>query len=295
LIAIIGTTASGKSDVALKLARTFGGIIIAADARTLYKGLDIGTAKPTKPQQRQVPHFMLDQITVRTAYSAGKFQKKVYRLIEQHKDKPIFLVGGNGLYVDAVLKGLDFAKTGTNKKLRTRLGKKSLAALVKLLRHLDPAGAKKVDLQNKRRVIRALEVKMSTGNSLFTARKTSPPDFAILKIGLTKPRNELKTRISRRVESMFRAGWVAEVKKMLKKYPASAPGFSSHGYPEIINYLRGKMMLPQAKAKTTHNVWLYAKRQLNWFNKDKEIIWLDPAQYQKAKKLVKEFLAPRAR
>lgn len=293
---IVGPTGSGKTALAVKLVRRFGGVILSADSRQLYRGMDIGTAKPTRTEQRTAKHYFVDVIRPNQTYSAGRFQREVYALVRtlHHRkpDEPLFLVGGTYLYVDAVLKGWNFAATPKQAAIRRRLEKLSLAELQELIHRLDPATAKKIDIHNRRRLVRALEVILSTGSSFYKQRTGRVPDWNILKVGLRVPQTKLDISNRKRIDRMFRQDWVAEVKRLRKRYQPTAPGFYAHGYREVLGYIQGKTTLAQTKERIAINTRHHTKRQMAWFKKDKAIHWISPRDYSKAARLVSRVVAP---
>jgi tRNA dimethylallyltransferase len=295
VIAVVGPTGSGKSALALKLARQFGGVIISADSRQLYQGMNVGTAKPTRAEQRAVQHYLIDVITPRQTFSAWKFQREVYRIVDQLHNQPVFLVGGTYLYVDAVLKGWDFSQTGKQVALRRQLEKKSLAQLFSMLQKMDPRTARQIDRKNKRRLVRAIEAGTLSGKSFFSERGAQPPDWNVLTLGMEVPRPLLDKHNRARIDRMFAAGWVAEVRALLKKYPRSSPGFLAHGYREVVDYIRGKKTIQATKETIAVNTRRHAKRQVTWFKKDPEAVWIKPTEYKRAKKLVEKLVRKKVR
>jgi len=299
IIAIVGATGSGKSALALRLAKKFGGVIISADSRQLYRGLDIGTAKPTKREQRLVPHYLIDVISPRQTYSAWQFQQAVYRIVKHlHTEKPgapIFFVGGTYLYVDAVLKGWDFAQAQLNRGLRKRLLAMTPSSMFAELRKIDPNTAARIDRYNQRRLLRALEAVYTTGQSFYQTRSAKPPAWDILKFGLRVPQRKLDAQNRLRVDRMFKAGWPREVRQLAKKYSATAPGFLAHGYREVLALVRAKnprelRLVEQTKRRIAINTRHHAKRQLVWFKKDPQVIWVRPNELTRAEKATRRFL-----
>ncbi|MDP2587605.1 MAG: tRNA (adenosine(37)-N6)-dimethylallyltransferase MiaA [bacterium] len=290
VIAIVGPTGSGKTALAIALIRRFGGAVISADSRQLYRDMDIGTAKPTKAEQRRAKHYMIDIISPNQRYSAGRFQKTVYALVKKlyhaHPDQPIFLVGGTYLYVDAVRKGWDFAQTKADPGLRRRLERATLKQLAAELRKKDPTTARSIDMRNRRRLIRALEVVRTTGKSFYDQRTGSPPAWNMLSIGLDVPQKKLDLQNARRIDRMFCAGWTSEVKKLLRRYKPSTPGFYAHGYREVVEYLEGKRSLADTKKRIAINTRRHAKRQLTWFKKSPDTHWIKATDSRQAAKLV---------
>jgi len=294
VVAVVGPTGSGKTALAVKLVRRFGGVIISADSRQLYRGMDVGTAKATHEEQHAAKHYLIDVINPSQRYSAGRFQREAYRLVKklfaQKPDEPILIVGGTYLYVDAVLKGLDFAETTRSPKVRARLEKLTLQQLQRELRKRDPLTAHTIDMHNPRRLIRALEVVLSTGKSFYGARASTPPDWNILWLGIKVPQATLDRNNAKRIDRMMRAGWVQEVKRLRKRYPKSAAGFLAHGYREVIDYIEGNRTLPQTKKQIAINTRHHTKRQMAWFKKNPAIKWLGPRDINKAAKLTARLL-----
>jgi tRNA dimethylallyltransferase len=294
VVVIVGPTGSGKTALAVKLVRRFGGVVLSADSRQLYRHMDIGTAKPTTAEQRAAKHYFIDVIDPNQTYSAGRFQREAYKLVHAlhtaHPDEPIFIVGGTYLYVDAVLKGWDFAKTQRNSGLRKKLSALSLKQLQQKLRELDPGTALKIDMQNPRRLIRALEVVMQTGGSFYAERAAHAPDWNTLWIGLRVPQAKLDRSNARRIDRMFRQGWTREVTRLAKKYPITAPGFYAHGYREALAFIRGEHTLQETKAQIAINTRHHTKRQMAWFKKNPDIHWQSPTNVKRAAQLLSRHL-----
>jgi len=295
VIAIVGPTGSGKTAMAVALVRHFGGVVISADSRQLYRGMDIGTAKATKTEQRAAKHYLIDVINPSQRYSAGRFQRETYQLVKKLYAKkpaqPIFVVGGTYLYVDAVLKGLDFAETARSPKIRARLEKLTLKQLQRELRKRDPVTARSIDMFNRRRLVRALEVVLITGESFYKTRAATPPAWNILWLGMQVPQKTLDHNNAKRIDRMFRAGWVNEVKRLRKKYPRSAPGFLAHGYREVLDYIEGSATFAQTKQKIAINTRHHTKRQMSWFKKNQAITWLRPTASRRAMRFVSRFVS----
>lgn len=290
LIAIVGPTACGKTELSIKLAKKFSGEIICADSRTFYKGMDIGTAKPTFQQQREVPHHFLNILYPNQDFTVAQFQKLAYKMIGEIwlRGKIPFLVGGSGLYIDAVLYGLEIPPVSPNKKLREKLEKESTQKLFKWLKKLDPESAQKIDPNNKRRITRALEVCLVTSRPFSEYQKKEKPDFDFLILGIELPRKELYQRIDQRVEEMIKEGLVEEVQKLVGLYPITLPVFSGIGYQEIIDYLRGKISLASAVERIKYHSHSFARRQISWFGKNSDIKWIKT--YSQAEELIGNFL-----
>ncbi|HEY5221293.1 MAG TPA: tRNA (adenosine(37)-N6)-dimethylallyltransferase MiaA [Candidatus Paceibacterota bacterium] len=294
LIAIVGPTASGKTTLAIALAQKFGGEIVSADSRQLYRGMDIGTAKPSEAECRAIPHHLIDIKDPDEDYAVAEYQHDAVAAIDDiiARGKVPFLVGGTGLYVRAVVENLDIPKTPAHPELRAEIerdiAREGLDATFKRLVALDPDAAQVVDPKNPRRVVRALEVALASG-APFTAQRTkSPPLFNTLVLGLNPPPGILRERIDRRVDEMFHAGFVDEVKTLMKKYGSSVPAFNAIGYREIIDHLNGGLSIEDAAAAIKLNTWHYAKRQVTWFKKYKPTYWV--ASTEEASTLVKDLL-----
>ncbi len=290
LIVILGPTASGKTELAIKLARKFNGEIVSADSRQVYRDLDIGTAKPTKKEQREVLHRLIDIKNPNQPYSVSQYKQDAIGAINKiiQRNKIPFLVGGTGLYIKAVVDNLYIPKVKPDLKLRRRLEviieNKGLKNLYEDLVKIDPEAAYIVDPQNPRRIIRALEVAFKTKKPFSQQRKKGRPLFKVLQIGL--PPN--KERIEKRVEEMVKAGLVKEVKNLIRKFDKNLATFDAIGYRETINYLEKKTSLPEAVEKIKKNTWHFARRQMTWFKKDQRIHWVK--NQKEAEKLIKQFL-----
>lgn len=309
VIAIVGPTASGKSDLAIKLAKELNGEIISADSRQIYKNMDIGTAKVPKDKIynlssiyycSDIPHYLLDIKKPNQLYTVAQYKKDAINYIKaiwRRKKIPI-LVGGTGLYIKAVIDNLKIPNIKPDYKLRqqltTELQNKGLNYLYQKLIQLDPKAAAIIDPHNHRRIIRALEI-IYKSNKLFSRqRKQGKKMFLTLKIGLCPPKEVLKTKINQRVKKMIKNGLIQEVQKLIKDYPSSLAAFNTICYKEIISYLKKEISLEKAISLIKINTWQYAKRQLTWFKKDKEIQWFNPENKKDIKtifKICKQFIA----
>jgi len=290
LIVILGPTAAGKSDLAIKLAKRFNGEIVSADSRQIYQEMDIGTAKPTKEQISGVTHHLINIIKPNQEFTSAQYKKLAIKTIKdiQIRDRFPFLVGGTGLYIQAVVDNLQIPRVKPNKKMRGRLEKLTNQQLFNQLKKLDPAITKAIDYHNKRRLIRALEVCLLTKKPFSKQREKGQPLFDVLEIGLKLDKETLNKKIDRRVEKMIQAGLVEEVKKLAAKYSFQLPAMSGIGYQEIGNYLQGKISLAKAKELIKQRTGQYARRQLTWFKRDKRIYWLE--NYPAALKMIANFL-----
>lgn len=289
LIVILGPTASGKTELAIRLAKEFHGFIISADSRQVYRHMDIGTAKPTPEQLRAVHHEMIDIVEPDEPFSLADYQKRVFTCLETgYQSKIPFLVGGTGLYIDAVVENWNIPKVAPNKQLRQDLEKQPFNLSVERLRQLDPDSAAGIDLNNTRRVIRALEVALATGRSFTAQRLKRPFPYRVLMLGLDVPRQELVQRIDHRVDQMMSDGLLEEVRNLSKKFDWDLPSMSGIGYRQLGAYLRNEMTLEQSVEQIKIATRQYAKRQMTWFRRNKSIHWIRRAP--EAEKLVADFL-----
>jgi len=289
LIVILGPTASGKSDLAVKLAEKFKGEIVSADSRQIYKEMNIGTAKIKREEMLDIPHYMINIVKPNQEFTLAQFQKKATKIIKdiQKRNKFPFLVGGTGLYIQSIVDNLKIPETKPDKKLRKKLEKLTKEELIKELKKLDPEALEIIDVNNKRRLIRALEICLITKKPFSKQRERNKPIFDILQIGLKLNLNKLENKINKRTEKMMEEELIEENKKLLKKYNSKLPSMSGIGYQEIILYLNKKINLEEAKELIKIHTRQYAKRQITWFKRDKRIKWIN--NYSQAKKLIKKF------
>ncbi|OQX70888.1 tRNA (adenosine(37)-N6)-dimethylallyltransferase MiaA [Candidatus Parcubacteria bacterium 4484_255] len=299
LIVICGPTSSGKSSMAIKLAKEYSKKnkkveIISADSRAIYKGMDIGTAKILPNSNNGIAYHMINIINPNQKFTTALFKKQATKIIKKihQKGGVPFLVGGTGLYISSIVDNLTIPKVKPDKKMRNEIEKeinrKGLNFVWQKLLKIDPRSKNFVQKENPRRVIRALEVCLKTGQPFSQLRKKSPPEFEILQIGIKVKRTKLYSQINQRTEQMIKDGLVKEIKALLKKYLPSAPGLDSIAYKEIISYLQNKITLQEAIDLIKKNTRHYARRQITWFKKDKRIHWV--ATYSQAKELIKNFL-----
>jgi tRNA dimethylallyltransferase len=283
LLVIIGPTGVGKTELSLRIAENFGTEIVSADSRQLYANLKIGTAAPTPEELQRVPHHFIGTLQLTDYYSAAQYEEDALKLLDhlfQTKDV-VILTGGSMMYVDAVCKGIDDIPTvdeETRKTLLERYEKEGLEQLCAELKLLDPDYYKIVDLKNHKRVIHALEICYMTGKTYTSFRtqekKTRP--FRMIKIGLTRDREELYARINQRVDIMMEQGLLDEVKQA---YPyRQLNSLNTVGYKELFNYLDGEWALPFAIDKIKQNSRIYSRKQMTWFKRDEEIRWFHPNQ-----------------
>lgn len=289
LVVIFAPTASGKSDLAIRIAKERNGEIVSADSRQIYRGMNIGTAKePLDKKQtgftpdkevnnlyyglvKGIPHYMIDVKNPNQKYTLAIFQKDANKVIRNiiKRDKLPILIGGTGLYIQAITQNLKIPEAKPNLKIRERLNHKSLEELGNLYKEIDPIGYKSIDLKNKRRLIRAIEVTKATKVSYSQQAKKGKIQYEIEKIDIEIPRKKLYQRINQRVEGMIDGGLIEEVRKLIKKYPKDLPAFSGIGYKEIIQYLNSEINKEDAIELIKRNSRRYAKRQLTWMRREK--------------------------
>ncbi|MFA6585683.1 MAG: tRNA (adenosine(37)-N6)-dimethylallyltransferase MiaA [Candidatus Paceibacterota bacterium] len=279
IIVILGPTATGKSDLAVKIAQKIDGEIISADSRQVYKSLNIGTGKITIKEMQGIPHHLLDVENPKNKFTVVKYQKKaIYAIAEIVKRGKIPIIcGGTGFYIDAVTKGIIFPEVLPNQKLRKFLEKKSVLELFKILKKLDKNRAKDIkvknELNNKVRLIRAIEIAKSIGKTPRTTEATPPYKF--IKIGLYLPQDKLKNRIEKRVKEMFKVGLLNEIKKLKKS------GISQKRLKEL-----GFEYDSPTYEKVVKETIKYTKRQMTWFKRDKEIKWFDASKKINLNKII---------
>lgn len=303
IIVILGATASGKTKLAIELAKKYNGEIISADSRQVYKKMDIGTAKPIGKWESYcetaaymvegVPHYLIDIVDPGEIFSVSNFKQLALERIDDilKRGKTPFIVGGTGLYIWSVVDNLILPDVAPHKKLRNGLEDKSLNELVVLLKKLDPESAKVIDLNNSRRVIRALEVNIMTGGSFIEQKQKNPPLFNALQIGLRVEREKLYERIDKRVDEQISAGLVGEVEGLIKqKYSFSLPSMNGIGYRQIGAYLNNEMDLEKAIDLVKRDTRHYARRQLTWFRRDKRIEWRAMEEKEEIDNLIEDFL-----
>lgn len=275
VIAVVGATASGKTAYAVELARRVNGEIISADSRLVYKGLDIGTAKPDMDERFGVPHYMIDIVEPEVDYSVGLYVNEARNIIEDiiSRGKTPVIAGGTGLYFRILLENYDLPKINPDYELRETLSKLTFEELYEMLVNLDAEAAKLVEQNDKRRAIRFIEIVKLTGSPVSEARGLKEPEFEVEWVGLNYPREELYDRINRRVDLMIEQGLVDETKNLLAKHGRINNIINTIGYREITSYLDGELTLEEAKDKLKQNTRNYAKRQLTWFRKNPDIKW----------------------
>jgi len=277
----VGPTAVGKSAAAIELAEAVSGEIISADSRYLYRGLDIGTAKPSASDRARVPHHLIDVTTPDQPWTLADYQRAAYGAIEAvlSRGRLPLLVGGTGQYVRSVTDGWTVPPGAPSGALRSELeqvlAEHGVEVLAERLRQVDPESARVVDTRNPRRVIRAIEVAVTTGSSFVAQRQKSAPPFEAVWMGLWLPRDVLYARIDARIDAMLAAGLVAEVEQLLARgYRWDMPAMSAVGYRQIGAYLRGESSLAEAVQAIKGATRQFVRRQANWFKlADPAIRW----------------------
>jgi len=283
LIVVVGPTAIGKTALAISLAQFYKTEIISADSRQFFKEMNIGTAKPSTEELASAPHHFVDSHSIQTLFSTGDFEVEALKLMKAlfKKHEVLIMVGGSGLYIDAVCEGLDELPEidlNIREQLNQKLANEGIEAIKNQLQELDPIYYEKVDRANPQRMIRGLEVVLSTGkklSSFLTATKKQRP-FQIIKIGLNTDRAILYNRINQRVDLMMAAGQLEEVKSLIPYRAYNA--LNTVGYSELFDYLDGKMELTIAVNMIKQNTRRFAKRQLTWFRRDEDMVWFEPNQ-----------------
>lgn len=285
IICVVGPTASGKTAYAIKLAKEQNGEIVSCDSMQIYKYMDIGTAKPTKEEQRKVPHHMIDFVDPNTDYSVADFVKDATEVINDilSRGKTPVLCGGTGLYIDSVIGGIEFSEQKRDDEYRALLWnmaeEKGVDAVHDLLKEQDPQEAAKVHPNNIKRVIRALEICKTSGMTKTEADKLArkEPKYNAEIIGLMPDREILYERIDRRVDIMMQQGLLQEVELLIEKsIRRDSTAMQAIGYKELIEYIDGKCSLDEAVDKIKQESRRYAKRQLTWFRRNPDIIWINP-------------------
>lgn len=275
-IVIAGPTGVGKTELSIKIAKALDAEIVSVDSAQVYKGLDIGTAKITEEEKEGVLHHMIDVIEPIKKYNVGDFQREVDRILNEKSDKNIVLVGGTGLYIDSVVRGLANLPEG-NEAIRSRLMEEDDKILFEKLKEVDPESAESIHPNNKRRVERALEVCYLTGRKFSELSKENVKgnNFKFLKVALERDRENLYNRINKRVDIMMENGLYEEVKNLYDKYGENLRKINIIGYSEIIDHLKGKLTYEEAIELIKKNSRNYAKRQFTWFKNDHEYIWFN--------------------
>jgi tRNA dimethylallyltransferase len=300
MICIVGPTAIGKTEIAIRLAQHLDAEIVSLDSRQIYRGMDIGTAKPTLDQRRAVPHHLIDRVDVDQPFSAAEYQRLADTAIAKicGRGKRAMAVGGAGLYFRGIIDGF-FDGPGADAEIRARLQREAdehgNAALHERLHRCDPETANRVHPNNLVRVIRALEVYELTGKPISALRgqwQMNEPRYPFRAFGLNMPREVLYQRIEERVDQMVEGGLIDEVKGLLNQgYPRDCIAMQSFGYKELIDYLDGVRTFDEAISLLKQNTRQFAKRQLTWFRNDPRIEWLDTSQFSSIDGVVDNLIA----
>jgi tRNA dimethylallyltransferase len=301
LVVIVGPTAVGKTEISIQLAERLAGEIVSADSRLFYRGMDIGTAKPTRAELARVPHHLIDVAGPDQVWSLAVFQQAAYQAIAKihARGRLPFLVGGTGQYIRAVTEGWQIPKVKSSLPLRQAL--ENWAAeigpdeLHDRLTALDPEAAAKIDYRNLRRTVRALEVILRTGQQFSAQRTKGVPPYRSLQIGLTRPRKELYARVDARIDAMLADGFVDEVRELLGQgYSPDLPTLSAIGYREIVAHLKGKTSLQEAVKLIKRHTRQFVRRQANWFKEDDpNIHWfkVEPNTVAEIEQLIRAWLS----
>lgn len=295
LVVVAGPTASGKSSLGIALAQQFQGEIVSADSRQVYRGLDLGSAKVTPEERALVPHHLLDVVEPAETYTVARFQQEVVRAIDDilSRGRQPLLVGGSPHYIQAVVDHLDIPPVAPQPELRARLEARSLEDLLAELERLDPASAASIDRQNPRRIIRALEVCLITGQPFSAQRRVAEPLYNCLQLAIDWPRAELYARIDQRVDERMCQGMVEEVRELLAG-GLSHERLEAFGleYRFISRLLRGEFASEAAMVeRLKFAIHDFTRRQLTWFRKDPRLVWIDGHNLASAHELVERFLA----
>ncbi|MFZ3587836.1 tRNA (adenosine(37)-N6)-dimethylallyltransferase MiaA [Bacillus sp. DJP31] len=293
VVVLIGPTAVGKTKLSIEVAKAFKGEIISGDSMQIYRSMDIGTAKITSTEMEGIPHHLLDIKDPTESYSTAEYQLNVRRLIKEITERgnlPI-IVGGTGLYIQSVIYDYHFSEHSSNSILREQLEKeakeKGIDVLVERLRKIDPVSAEKIHPNNQRRVIRALEVYITSGKTMSEHQEDQDLGetlYDVALIGLTMDRSELYSRINQRVDRMIEDGLLNEVKSLYDKEIRNVQSIQAIGYKELYLYLDGEVTLDEAIDLLKQNSRRYAKRQLTWFRNKMDVTWFDMSDAGNEKK-----------
>ncbi len=291
IIVVLGPTATGKSKLAVKLAKKYNGEVISADSRQVYLGLDIGTGKITKKEMAGVPHHMLDIVSPQKTFTVADWKfgadKKIKEIIS--KGKLPVVCGGTGFYIQAIVDGLVLPEVPPNTKLRKDLAKKNTEDLFLILKKLDPERAESIDAKNPVRLIRAIEIAKALGEVPKIAKNISP--YEILQIGLDRKDTDLKVKVKKRIDSRMKTGMLNESINLNKK-GLSFKRMESLGleYRLLSQLIQNKIDKKKFKLKLENEIWQYVKRQRTWFKRDKKIKWFEPKDLKKIEKEINSFL-----
>ncbi|MBW4442621.1 MAG: tRNA (adenosine(37)-N6)-dimethylallyltransferase MiaA [Plectolyngbya sp. WJT66-NPBG17] len=271
LIIIGGATATGKSGLAIKLAERLESIILSADSRQVYREFTIGTAKPTRQEQNRVPHYLIDICDPIETLTVADYQMQAREILDRGGVQ--FLVGGTGLYIKAIARGMKIPRVAPQAELRSQLERLGQRTLYEMLQQVDTIAATRIHANDQVRTLRALEVFYVTGRPISEQQGEEPPSFPILQIALDS--NLLEQRIAKRAGQMIEMGFATEVKTLCEKYGEALPLLNTLGYAEMRQYLRGEISLAEAERLTALHTRQFAKRQRTWFRADRSIEWFD--------------------
>lgn len=293
IIVVLGPTASGKSDMAVQLAKKFGGEVVSADSRQVYIGLDIGTGKVTKREMAGVPHYLLDVASAKRKFSVAEYKERAEKAIENilKKEKVPIICGGTGFYIQAVVDNVTFPEVPPDEQLRVKLAEKTTDELFKILKKKDARRAKEIDSKNPHRLIRAIEIATHLGKVPHPVARERQGKYEVLEIGIKTDDEVLKKRIYDRLMVRLRVGMLAEVKRLhergLSWKRMEALGLE---YRFLSRYVRGKITKQEMTGKLNTAIWHYARRQKTWFKRDERIKWFTLGDMKKVEKEVGEFL-----
>jgi len=287
IIVIVGQTSTGKSAIAVKIAKKINGEIVSADSRQVYRGIDIGTGKISQKEMKGVPHHLIDVVGLKTQFTVASYKKLAEKKIADiiSRSKTPIICGGTGFYVDALTTGIILPAVPPNTKLRKELAQKTVPELFKILEKIDKNRSLNIDAKNKVRLIRAIEIVKHLGQ--VPSLNTQPPSYEFIKIGLQVPEKTLKRKVKLRLKKRIRSGMAIELYN-LRKSGIPWKRFLELGFDQkyIAMYLRKKISSDELLEKLFHSNWQYAKRQMTWFKRDKEIKWFNPKEYSKIKEYV---------
>ncbi len=291
IIVVLGPTATGKSDIAVAIAKKFNGEIVSADSRQVFCGMDLGSGKITRKEMAGIPHYLLDVANPKTIFSVVKYKELAEKAIEKiiMKGKTPIICGGTGFYIDSIVKNISLPEVKLNKKLRNRLEKYSAEKLFEILKKLSPNRAKNIDKNNKVRLIRAIEIAKTIGEVPQIVEKPNKYDFIF--IGLDTDNDVLKERIEKRLLKRIKLGMIEEIAK-LHKLGVSWKRLESFGleYRQTALYLQGEITKEEMVEKLKSEIWHFVKRQRTWFKRNKKINWFEPKQLSRIVKAVNNFI-----
>lgn len=290
VIVICGPTASGKTALSIKLAQQINGEIVSADSMQIYKDMNIGTAKPTKEETQNIKHYLIDFVNPSQRYSVAEFKKDAEKAIEEilSKGKIPIIVGGTGLYIDSLIYGIEYNEIKIDEKYRqqleNRVEKEGLEKIYEEAKKIDYEATQKISPNDKKRILRILEIYNATGKTkteqeIESKRNGIKYDYKVFAINLD--REILYDRINKRVDKMINEGLIQEVEEILKKYKEFPTAMQGIGYKEVVEYLNGTITKEEMIDKIKQETRRYAKRQMTWFKKNKETIWIKPGDMQK--------------